>query len=328
MTDSTATSAAREAVTAAAGTRAPAWRTLVEASGLSVGAVASWPAVAGAALAVGLGYGLPAVTALRRVRGRLTPALAGFGAADHVALTFDDGPDPRSTPHFLDVLEELDVRATFFVLGDAVSRAPGLVVDMAAAGHELAIHGWDRKPMLLRGPLSTYDQLARTHELVAAATGRPPRFVRPPHGILSAAVLAAAHRLDLTPVLWTARGRDWERGPRRCPSSPPSGPTCAAAPRSSCTTATVPACPARGAARWVPCPSSPADARTRPCASARSPSTACPATRRPRGSRDSSGLGIPPVVRRTDNDRTGPAARRCRGAGGQAPRRGRVSQRG
>ncbi|MDT3444259.1 MULTISPECIES: polysaccharide deacetylase family protein [unclassified Pseudofrankia] len=204
--------ASREAVTIAGGPRGPARRALVGVLGLPVGAVVSWPAVAGAAVVAGLGYGLPAVTALRGVRGRLTPALAGFGAADHVALTFDDGPDPRSTPHFLEVLEELEIRATFFVLGDAVSRAPGLVVDMAAAGHELAIHGWDRKPMLLRGPLSTYDQLARTHELVAAATGRPPRFVRPPHGILSAAVLAAARRLELTPVLWTARGRDWEAG--------------------------------------------------------------------------------------------------------------------
>lgn len=202
----------RGAVDALAGVRGPAWRALVGASGRAAGTAISLPAVTGAALVAGLGYGLPAVTALRRVRGRLTPALAGFGAVDHVALTFDDGPDPRSTPRFVEVLDELDVRATFFVLGDAVSRAPGLVADMAAAGHELAIHGWDRTPMLLRGPLATYDQLARTHDLVAAATGRPPRFVRPPHGLLSAAVLAAARRLDLTPVLWTAGGRDGAAG--------------------------------------------------------------------------------------------------------------------
>ncbi|MBX6388206.1 MAG: polysaccharide deacetylase family protein [Frankia sp.] len=167
------------------------------------------PAAAVATVLGGLAYGLPALATLARVRNRLAPSLAGIGDPGHVALTFDDGPDPRSTPRFLEVLAALEVRATFFLLGEEASRAPELVAEMAAAGHELAVHGWDHRPMLLRGPWSTYDQLARTRDAVAAVTGRLPRFVRPPHGILSAAVLAAARRLDLTPVLWSACGHDW-----------------------------------------------------------------------------------------------------------------------
>jgi peptidoglycan/xylan/chitin deacetylase (PgdA/CDA1 family) len=174
------------------------------------------PAAAGAARAAGVlagvagvAYGLPAVATLRRLRTRFAPSLAGVGRPDHVALTFDDGPDPASTPRFLDVLAELEIRSTFFVLGAMLARAPALAAEMSAAGHELAVHGWDHRPMLLRGPASTYDQLARSRDLVAEATGRAPRHVRPPHGILSAGVLAAARRLGLTPVLWTAWGRDW-----------------------------------------------------------------------------------------------------------------------
>lgn len=154
-------------------------------------------------------YGLPSLATFRGLRTAVAPALAGVGRADHVALTFDDGPDPASTPSFLEVLDELDVRATFFVLGGMAQRSPGLVREMAAAGHELAVHGWDHRPMLLRGPMSTYDQLARTRDLLAETTGRAPRYVRPPHGVLSSGVLAASHRLGLTPVLWTAWGRDW-----------------------------------------------------------------------------------------------------------------------
>ncbi|MCL9762205.1 polysaccharide deacetylase family protein [Frankia sp. AiPa1] len=157
----------------------------------------------------GVAYGLPSLTTLRRARVRLTPRLAGIGAPGHVALTFDDGPDPASTPRFLEVLAELDVRATFFVLGGMLARAPGLAREMTAAGHELGVHGWDHRPMLLRGPRSTRDQLARTRDLIAEVTGRPPRFVRPPHGILTSGVLLAARELDLTPVLWSAWGRDW-----------------------------------------------------------------------------------------------------------------------
>ncbi|EFC80749.1 polysaccharide deacetylase family protein [Parafrankia sp. EUN1f] len=163
----------------------------------------------GLVAATALLYGLPSLATFRRLRTAVTPALAGVGRSDHVALTFDDGPDPVSTPSFLEVLDELDVRATFFVLGGMAQRSPGLVREMAAAGHELAVHGWDHRPMLLRGPMSTYDQLARTRDLLAETTGRAPRYVRPPHGVLSSGVLAASRRLDLTPVLWTAWGRDW-----------------------------------------------------------------------------------------------------------------------
>jgi peptidoglycan/xylan/chitin deacetylase (PgdA/CDA1 family) len=159
--------------------------------------------------AAGLAYALPSLAVLRPLRVRFAPVLAGLGRPDHVALTFDDGPDPASTPRFVDVLAELEVRSTFFVLGTMLARAPALAAEMSAAGHELAVHGWDHRPMLLRSPASTYDQLARTRDLVAEAAGRPPRFVRPPHGILSAGVLAASRRLGLTPVLWTAWGRDW-----------------------------------------------------------------------------------------------------------------------
>ncbi|KLL11232.1 polysaccharide deacetylase family protein [Protofrankia coriariae] len=166
-------------------------------------------AAAGAGAAALLTHAVPSVAALRRLRTQLMPALAGIGAPDHVALTFDDGPDPASTPLFLDVLAELDLRATFFVLGTMLERAPHLAERMVDAGHELAVHGWDHRPMLLRGPRSTYRQLYRTRELITTLTGRPPRFVRPPHGILSAGFLLAARRLELTPVLWTAWGRDW-----------------------------------------------------------------------------------------------------------------------
>ena len=76
-------------------------------------------ALAVAALAA---HGGPAVAWFPGPRRVFLPALAGIGRADHVALTFDDGPDPAATPWFLDTLEALAVRATFFVLGH---RSPG-----------------------------------------------------------------------------------------------------------------------------------------------------------------------------------------------------------
>ena len=163
------------------------------------------PAALGvAALALGglaVGHAGPGVTAISQVRERFFPRLAGRGRADHVAITFDDGPDPAWTPAFLEVLAEWQVRATFFMLGSMAAREPGLAAEVAGAGHEVAVHGWAHRYTVLRSPRA-----------VADATGAQPRFYRPPYGVLSSGALAAARRLGLTPVLWTCWGREWTAG--------------------------------------------------------------------------------------------------------------------
>jgi peptidoglycan-N-acetylglucosamine deacetylase len=154
----------------------------------------------------------PGITALRPVRTALFPRLSGRGAPDHVAITFDDGPDPAATPHFLEVLASRRVQATFFMLGSMVDRSPGLAAEVAAAGHEVAVHGFEHRYLPLRGPRATRDDLRRARDSIAAATGSVPRLFRPPYGVLSTAALVTARQLGLTPVLWTAWGREWTAG--------------------------------------------------------------------------------------------------------------------
>jgi peptidoglycan/xylan/chitin deacetylase (PgdA/CDA1 family) len=142
---------------------------------------------------------------------RLTPALVGVGRRGHVALTFDDGPDPSSTPQFLDALDTLRWRATFFMLGEMTRRDPGLAKEVAARGHEIAVHGDVHGNMLRRTPRHTRDDITRAFDSVADATGVVPAWFRPPFGISSYASLRAARRLGMTTVLWTTWGRDWRR---------------------------------------------------------------------------------------------------------------------
>jgi peptidoglycan/xylan/chitin deacetylase (PgdA/CDA1 family) len=151
----------------------------------------------------------PALSALGPLRTRLLPHLSGQGRPDHVALTFDDGPDHLSTPHFLRLLEQRRTTATFFLLGSMAARSPGLVRQMADAGHEIAVHGWLHRPLALRGARAVYDDLARARDMVGALSGTEPRLFRPPYGVMSTAAHLACRRLGLTPVLWTAWGRDW-----------------------------------------------------------------------------------------------------------------------
>ncbi|GAA2688797.1 polysaccharide deacetylase family protein [Streptomyces lunalinharesii] len=169
--------------------------------------------LASAAVLPGLAalHAAPAISTFGPLRNTVMPRLAGQGRPDHIALTFDDGPDHLSTPHFLRVLEAQEVRATFFLLGSMLHRSRGLAKEMAAAGHELAVHGWQHRPLAFRGPQATWSDLARARDAVADVTGRAPTFFRPPYGVMTTASHLACRRLGLNPVLWTNWGADWRK---------------------------------------------------------------------------------------------------------------------
>lgn len=166
---------------------------------------------AGATGAVAAVHAVPALAGVSPFGIRFTPRIVGRGTRGHVALTFDDGPDPESTPAFLAELDRLGWRATFFMLGTMARRAPGLVAEVAAAGHEVAVHGDEHKNMLRRGPRATADDILRCRDTLAELTGTAPGWFRPPFGILSYGALRGARRAGLQTVLWTTWGRDWRK---------------------------------------------------------------------------------------------------------------------
>lgn len=163
-----------------------------------------------AALAVGLAHVGPGVTWLTPIRLRWAPGLSGLGHPGHVALTFDDGPHPDGTPAVLEALDRLGWRATFFLLGERVRDMPGLTAQIAAAGHEVAVHGDEHRYLLTRTPRAAATDLTRAVGSIQAAVGCPPRWYRPPYGVLTTGGMLAAHRLGLRTVLWSAWGRDWQ----------------------------------------------------------------------------------------------------------------------
>ncbi len=163
-----------------------------------------------AALAVACAaHAAPSAAFLPGPRRRLLPALAGVGDPGHVALTFDDGPSARSTPLFLDLLRERDIRATFFLLGEQVARTPDVARAIVADGHEVAVHGWNHRCLLRKGPHRTLAELRTARDVIENTTGLRPTWFRAPYGVFSTASLLAARSLGLTPVLWSTWGFDW-----------------------------------------------------------------------------------------------------------------------
>ncbi|MFE9688183.1 polysaccharide deacetylase family protein [Micromonospora sp. NPDC005806] len=119
-----------------------------------------------------------------------------------VALTFDDGPRPQWTPMVLDTLEQHAVPATFFLVGER-ARQHAVLVRGRLGRHEVGNHSWAHHDLARMDAHTAYDDLRRSHDAIAEATGTAPRLLRPPWGHLGGAVLHAAARLDYRLVLWT-----------------------------------------------------------------------------------------------------------------------------
>jgi peptidoglycan-N-acetylglucosamine deacetylase len=125
-----------------------------------------------------------------------------------ISLTFDDGPHQQGTPAILEILAAADARATFFLVGEQVVRRPAVAAEIAAAGHEVALHGYRHTLLLRRSPLELLGDLERAAATIAEATGLEPAMYRPPYGIFSTGGLLATRR-RWTPWLWSQWGRDW-----------------------------------------------------------------------------------------------------------------------
>jgi peptidoglycan/xylan/chitin deacetylase (PgdA/CDA1 family) len=137
------------------------------------------------------------------------PVTGVHTARRELALTFDDGPDPRWTPALLDMLEARGHRATFFVIGARAERHAALLDEMRRRGHEIANHTWAHSyatPFF--PPARLAGELGRTNDLIERATGVRPRWFRPPVGLLSPRIPPAALAAGLRLVAWTASARD------------------------------------------------------------------------------------------------------------------------
>ncbi|MDP9291573.1 MAG: polysaccharide deacetylase family protein, partial [Verrucomicrobiota bacterium] len=111
------------------------------------------------------------------------PILYHQGAGDEheVALTFDDGPDPKWTPQVLDILKERKIHAAFFLLGNQAEQYPGLVERIVAEGHEIGNHTYTHPNLAEISPQQTRLELNATQRLIESLTGRSTTLFRPPY---------------------------------------------------------------------------------------------------------------------------------------------------
>ena len=133
-----------------------------------------------------------------------------------VWLTIDDGPDPRCTPLYLDMLDEYEAAATFFVIGRRCAEHPGVCRDILRRGHTVGNHTWSHPAGLWWAlpPWSVRREVVLGQAAIRAACGISPRFFRSPAGMCGPWIHRAAAGEGLRIVGWSADGFDG------CPRAP------------------------------------------------------------------------------------------------------------
>ena len=135
----------------------------------------------------------------------------GDGSQPEIALTFDDGPDLTYTPQVLSILQQYNVHATFFTVGDHVQAYPGLTQQEYANGNIVGNHSWDHPDLTTLSADDIHAQLSNTSDVIQSATGVRPVFFRPPYGAYNYQTLNQASSLGLTTVTWSVDTEDWQR---------------------------------------------------------------------------------------------------------------------
>lgn len=126
-----------------------------------------------------------------------------------VAITFDDGPSPRWTPQILDELKKAKVKATFFMIGHHVKKYPEIARRVAAEGHLIGNHGYAHSVLLYYTPAEIEEEIKYTEYVIHEATGKTPRYFRPPKAWLPHFNKAKVKAMGYEIVLWSLNSKDW-----------------------------------------------------------------------------------------------------------------------
>jgi len=145
-----------------------------------------------------------------------------------IALTFDDGPDPRYSPGILDILAREHVPSTFFVMGSNMVRYPALAQRLIQEGHIVGNHTFSHADIDLVGPTRAYEEINATARVISDVVGQYSLYFRPPYighddrstrgGILS---ILRAQQMGYVVTGFTIDTQDWQFSRGLEPTLPP-----------------------------------------------------------------------------------------------------------
>ncbi len=142
--------------------------------------------------------------------GKIIYEIKPAGNKKIIALTFDDGPWKNSTRQTLDILKKNNIKATFFVVGQALKNNPQLGKQIITEGHAIANHTWHHWYHFMN-PQAAAFEIDKTTELIYQVTGVKTNLFRPPGGHLSNGLVSHARNQKYATLMWSADSRDFQQ---------------------------------------------------------------------------------------------------------------------
>jgi peptidoglycan/xylan/chitin deacetylase (PgdA/CDA1 family) len=130
----------------------------------------------------------------------------------YIAMTFDDGPSPETTPRLLDILKQRNIKATFFMIGQNAERNPAIVQRILADGHEIGNHSWTHPQLSKLSDDRVTEEINQTQAAIKSACGYTPVLLRPPYGAITARQKDWIEKqFGLSVIIWSVDPFDWKR---------------------------------------------------------------------------------------------------------------------
>lgn len=129
-----------------------------------------------------------------------------------IGITFDDGPDSTVTPKVLEILDQYNAKATFFVIGEKAKKHPELIKEMSIKGHLIGNHSYAHSnnfPVLNLKKLK--EEIVKTNEVLIEILGKKIRWFRPPFGVLNPNIAQAVSSVKMDVIGWTIRSFDTKK---------------------------------------------------------------------------------------------------------------------
>ncbi len=129
--------------------------------------------------------------------------------SNKIALTFDDGPHPRQTKVILDILDEYNIKATFFVVGINAENYTAALQEIVSRGHEIANHTYTHSKISNLDYESFKKEIIDCESKIYQKVQYKTKLLRPPEGMIDTSVKRIAKELGYKVILWDIDTRDW-----------------------------------------------------------------------------------------------------------------------
>lgn len=129
---------------------------------------------------------------------------------DKVLLTFDDGPNPNSTEIILTTLEQMNIKALFFCVGNNVDKYTSLAKDILSAGHSMGNHTFNHKIITKIETNEAIEEIKKMNDVLNSKLGYQLKYFRPPHGKFRLNTSSLMKEMKMKNIMWSLLTYDFQ----------------------------------------------------------------------------------------------------------------------